>query len=174
VAADFDLHLHQTRIWNNPSCLPVQHSNDQISKTPLWQERQQPVHTSLNMPKVYLERPEPPLVVCGGCGAEIMGHTRFVPLCNAHIELSTSTRSPNEYGKGGPLEMADATADLRKSIPGMQWSSRIMSNMKRRRMKEAPLGFTNGHIYASRSASTSWRNTSRGGCYSQSRLTIKT
>ena len=50
----------------------------------------------------------------GGLG--YVGHTLFVPLYSAHIELSTSTRSPNVYGNGGPLEMADATADLRKSM----------------------------------------------------------
>jgi len=77
------------------------------------------------MSKVYQGRSRPPFVFSGGrwlwgCGTETVGHTRFVPLCNAHIELSTSTRSPNEYGKGGPLEIADATADLRKSIPGMR------------------------------------------------------
>ena len=27
-----------------------------------------------------------------------------------------STLSPNEYGNGGPVAIADATADLRKSI----------------------------------------------------------
>ena len=50
----------------------------------------------------------------GGSGMR----TRFVPLYKAHMELSTSTFSPNVYGNGGPLDMADATADLRKSIDG--------------------------------------------------------
>lgn len=42
--------------------------------------------------------------------------TLFVPLCSAQIDWSMSTLSPNEYPKEGPLEMADATADLRKSM----------------------------------------------------------
>lgn len=32
------------------------------------------------------------------------------------MELSMSTRSPKEYGKAGPFEIADATADFKKSI----------------------------------------------------------
>ena len=42
--------------------------------------------------------------------------TFFVPLLKVHIDSSTSTLSPKEYGKGGPLAMADATADFRKSM----------------------------------------------------------
>jgi hypothetical protein len=42
--------------------------------------------------------------------------TRFVPLNRVQMELSTSTLSPNEYGNGGPLEIAEATADFRKSM----------------------------------------------------------
>lgn len=43
-------------------------------------------------------------------------HTRFVPLCRVHMDWSTSTMSPNEYGNAGPLAIADATADFRKSM----------------------------------------------------------
>lgn len=43
-------------------------------------------------------------------------HTRLVPLCRVHMDWSTSTMSPNEYGKAGPLAIADATADFRKSM----------------------------------------------------------
>lgn len=32
------------------------------------------------------------------------------------MEWSTSTRSPKLYGKGGPPEIAEATADFKKSI----------------------------------------------------------
>lgn len=42
--------------------------------------------------------------------------TRFVPLLSVHTDSSMSTLSPNEYGNGGPVAIADATADLRKSI----------------------------------------------------------
>jgi hypothetical protein len=45
-----------------------------------------------------------------------MGHTRFVPLCNVQIEASMSTRSPKLYPNAGPFEIAEATADLRKSM----------------------------------------------------------
>lgn len=56
--------------------------------------------------------------------------TLLVPLYRVQIDSSISTLSPNEYGKGGPLAMADATADLRKSILVAQYkeaecSSRI-------------------------------------------------
>jgi hypothetical protein len=42
--------------------------------------------------------------------------TRFVPLCSAQTESPMSTLSPREKGCPVPLAMADATADLRKSI----------------------------------------------------------
>jgi hypothetical protein len=42
--------------------------------------------------------------------------TRLVPLQRVQMEGSRSVLSPKEYGKGGPFAMADATADLRKSI----------------------------------------------------------
>jgi hypothetical protein len=42
--------------------------------------------------------------------------TLLVPLWSVQMDWSMSTLSPNEYGKAGPLEMADATADLRKSM----------------------------------------------------------
>ena len=42
--------------------------------------------------------------------------TLFVPLCIDHIDCSRSILSPKEYGNGGPLDIAEATADLRKSI----------------------------------------------------------
>lgn len=34
------------------------------------------------------------------------------------MEASISMRSSKEYGNAGPLEIAEATADLRKSIEG--------------------------------------------------------
>lgn len=43
-------------------------------------------------------------------------HTRFVPLCSVQIESPISTRSPSEKGNELPFAMAEATADLRKSI----------------------------------------------------------
>ena len=43
-------------------------------------------------------------------------HTRFVALWRVQIESDTSTRSPSEYGKELPFAIADATADLRKSM----------------------------------------------------------
>ena len=39
-----------------------------------------------------------------------------MPLCKAQIDWSTVNRSPNLYGNGGSLEIAEATADFRKSI----------------------------------------------------------
>jgi len=39
-----------------------------------------------------------------------------VPLCKAQIDWSTVNLSPNLYGKGGSLDIAEATADLRKSM----------------------------------------------------------
>lgn len=45
-----------------------------------------------------------------------MDCTLLVPLCKVQIDWSTSTMSPKEYPKAGPLVMAEATADLRKSI----------------------------------------------------------
>jgi hypothetical protein len=42
--------------------------------------------------------------------------TLFVPLNTVQIELSTSTLSPNEYGNGGPFEIAETTADFKKSM----------------------------------------------------------
>lgn len=42
--------------------------------------------------------------------------TRFVPLCSVQIESPISTRSPSEKGNELPFAMAEATADLRKSI----------------------------------------------------------
>jgi hypothetical protein len=45
-----------------------------------------------------------------------LGHTRFVPLYKVQMDSSMSTRSPKVYPNAGPLEMADATADLRKSM----------------------------------------------------------
>jgi len=42
--------------------------------------------------------------------------TRFVALCNVHIDSSLSSRSPKVYGKELPLAIADATADFKKSI----------------------------------------------------------
>lgn len=44
-------------------------------------------------------------------------HTLLVPLCSVQIDSSMSTLSPNEYGKGGPFAMAEATADFKKSMP---------------------------------------------------------
>ena len=43
-------------------------------------------------------------------------HTRFVPLYKLQIDWSVDTLSPHLYGNGGSFEIADATADLRKSI----------------------------------------------------------
>lgn len=43
-------------------------------------------------------------------------HTRRVPLCSDQMEGSRSTLSPKVYGKGGPLAIAEATADLRNSM----------------------------------------------------------
>lgn len=43
-------------------------------------------------------------------------HTRLVPLCRVHMDWSTSTTSPKEYGNAGPFAIADATADFRKSM----------------------------------------------------------
>lgn len=43
-------------------------------------------------------------------------HTRLVPLYRVHMDWSTSTTSPNEYGNAGPFAIADATADFRKSM----------------------------------------------------------
>lgn len=42
--------------------------------------------------------------------------TRLVPLYSVQIDSSTSTLSPNVYGNGGPWDMAEATADFRKSM----------------------------------------------------------
>jgi hypothetical protein len=42
--------------------------------------------------------------------------TRFVALCSVQIDSSLSSRSPRLYGKELPLAIAEATADLRKSI----------------------------------------------------------
>ena len=42
--------------------------------------------------------------------------TLLVPSCSDHIDCSRSSLSPKEYGNGGPLDIAEATADLRKSI----------------------------------------------------------
>lgn len=42
--------------------------------------------------------------------------TRLVPLWRVQMLASMSTRSPKVYGKGGPLDIADATADLKNSI----------------------------------------------------------
>jgi hypothetical protein len=39
-----------------------------------------------------------------------------VPLCKAQIDWSTVNLSPNLYGKGGSLDIADATADFKNSI----------------------------------------------------------
>ena len=44
-------------------------------------------------------------------------YTLLVPLCNVHIDWSMSTRFPKVYGKAGPFDI-DATADLKKSMPG--------------------------------------------------------
>lgn len=41
-----------------------------------------------------------------------------------------STLSPNEYGNGGPPDIADATADLRKSIEKEPWMARFVSIRK--------------------------------------------
>lgn len=51
-----------------------------------------------------------------GARAVYLVHTRLVPLCRVHMDWSTSTTSPNEYGNAGPLAIADATADFRKSM----------------------------------------------------------
>lgn len=57
-----------------------------------------------------------------------LGHTRFVPLYKVQIESSISTRSPKVYPNAGPLDMADATADLRKSMdPGAEAELRVKS-----------------------------------------------
>lgn len=56
--------------------------------------------------------------------------TRFVPLLRVHIDSSMSTLSPNEYGNGGPPAIADATADLRKSIEGVSRMARFVSVRK--------------------------------------------
>lgn len=50
-------------------------------------------------------------------------HTRFMPLLSVHIDCSTSTLSPMEAGKLELFEIADATANLRKSI-------RLCSNVR--------------------------------------------
>ena len=42
--------------------------------------------------------------------------TRFVPLLRTQMLVSTSTRSPKVYGKGGPFDIAEATADLKNSM----------------------------------------------------------
>lgn len=42
--------------------------------------------------------------------------TRFVALWRDQMDSDTSTRSPSEYGNELPLAIADATADLRKSM----------------------------------------------------------
>lgn len=51
------------------------------------------------------------------CPAAYQGpYTFLVPLCRVQMDSSMSTRSPKEYGKGGPEAMAEATADFRKSM----------------------------------------------------------
>lgn len=45
-------------------------------------------------------------------------HTFLTALCNAHMDSPTSILSPMVTGKELDLAMADATADLRKSIRG--------------------------------------------------------
>lgn len=42
--------------------------------------------------------------------------TRLVALCSVHNDSFESTRSPSEKGSELPFEIAEATADLRKSI----------------------------------------------------------
>jgi hypothetical protein len=42
--------------------------------------------------------------------------TRLVALCSVHNDSFESTRSPSEKGRELPFEIAEATADLRKSI----------------------------------------------------------
>lgn len=39
-----------------------------------------------------------------------------MPLYKVQIDWSRSSLSPKVYGNGGPFEIADATADLRKSM----------------------------------------------------------
>lgn len=55
----------------------------------------------------------------GNCCSVGNRPTRFVPLWSVQIESPISTLSPREKGKEEPFAMADATADLRKSIVGV-------------------------------------------------------
>ena len=56
-----------------------------------------------------------------------------MPLCKAHIDRLVVNLSPNLYGKGGSLEIAEATADLRKSmVIKFDNSKKITSSSDRR------------------------------------------
>jgi len=57
----------------------------------------------------------------GNCCSVGNRPTRFVPLWSVQIESPISTLSPREKGREEPFAMADATADLRKSIVGVTW-----------------------------------------------------
>lgn len=49
-------------------------------------------------------------------GSQVSVHTFFVPLNKFHIDSLLSIRSPIVYGNELDFAIADATADLRKSI----------------------------------------------------------
>lgn len=55
-------------------------------------------------------------VSCKEGNGEKEARTRLVALCSVHNDSFESTRSPREKGRELPFEIAEATADLRKSI----------------------------------------------------------
>lgn len=56
------------------------------------------------------------IVSCKEGNGEKEARTRLVALCSVHNDSFESTRSPREKGRELPFEIAEATADLRKSI----------------------------------------------------------
>lgn len=55
--------------------------------------------------------------------------TRLVAEFKVQMELSTSMRSPTEYAARGPVAIADASLDLRKSIPAVSSKSPACSKV---------------------------------------------
>jgi hypothetical protein len=76
-----------------------------------------------------------------------LGHTRFVPLYKVQMDSSMSTRSPKVYPNAGPLEMADAMADLRKSMASVteerlhvQEAENVVADYSQARWRLPPCG----------------------------------
>ena len=59
-----------------------------------------------------------------------------MPLYSVQMDWSRSSLSPKVYGNGGPFEIADATADLRKSMGAREWRFCVQESLVKMQVEE--------------------------------------